>query len=153
MHPKSQKDFWSGVMFVVVGTAFAIGATNYSMGASARPGPGYFPLGLGVLLALIGAAVIFRSLTVRSADGDRIGAVAWRPLAIIVASILLFALTLPSLGIAVALPLLVIVISFAGDEFRWKGVVANAAVLTFGSWLVFVKGLGLVIPVWPAFIG
>ena len=35
---KSQKDFWSGVMFVVMGVAFAWGATNYTFGSSARPG-------------------------------------------------------------------------------------------------------------------
>ena len=40
MKIKSQKDFWSGLMFVVVGLAFAWGATNYNFGTSARPGPG-----------------------------------------------------------------------------------------------------------------
>ena len=49
MKIKSQRDFWSGLMFVVVGVVFAVGATNYSMGTSARPGAGYFPLMLGVL--------------------------------------------------------------------------------------------------------
>ena len=47
MKIKSQKDFWSGLMFIVVGIGFAWGATNYSFGSSARPGPGYFPFGLG----------------------------------------------------------------------------------------------------------
>ena len=45
MKIKSQKDFWSGVMFVVMGVAFAWGATNYNFGSSARPGPGYLPIG------------------------------------------------------------------------------------------------------------
>ena len=45
---KSEKDFWSGLMFMVVGVAFAWGATNYSFGSSARPGPAYFPFGLAV---------------------------------------------------------------------------------------------------------
>jgi hypothetical protein len=49
---KSQRDFWSGLMFIGVGLAFAWGATNYSFGSSARPGPGYFPFGLGILMAL-----------------------------------------------------------------------------------------------------
>ena len=54
MKIKSQKDFWSGLMFIVAGVGFAIGATNYSFGTSARPGPGYFPFGLGILLATAG---------------------------------------------------------------------------------------------------
>ena len=40
MKIKSQKDFWSGLMFVAVGIGFAWGATGYSFGTSARPGPG-----------------------------------------------------------------------------------------------------------------
>ena len=66
MKIKSQKDFWSGLMFMAAGLGFAVGATNYSFGTSARPGPGYFPFGLGVLLALLGAVVLFKSLTHRN---------------------------------------------------------------------------------------
>ena len=58
MKIKSQKDFWSGLMFVVVGIVFAWGATNYSFGVAARPGPGYFPFGLGILLSLVGLLVL-----------------------------------------------------------------------------------------------
>ena len=63
MKIKSQKDFWSGLMFIVVGIGFAWGATNYSFGAAARPGPGYFPFGLGILMAIL-AAVLFTMLLV-----------------------------------------------------------------------------------------
>ena len=52
MNIKSQKDFFSGLVFVVVGVAYALGATNYKIGDGARMGPGYFPLLLGVLLAI-----------------------------------------------------------------------------------------------------
>ena len=52
MKIKSQRDFWSGLMFILVGIAFAWGAAaNYNFGSSARPGPAYFPIGLGVLLS------------------------------------------------------------------------------------------------------
>ena len=154
MQLKHPKDFWSGVMFCAVGIGFAIGATDYRLGASARPGPGYFPLGLGILLALFGAVITVNALRARMHDeAQRIGAFAWRPLLVIVASIALFGAVLPRLGLAISLPLLVILISFAGDEFRWKGVLVSAFALTLGSWAVFVYGLGLVIPVWPTFLG
>lgn len=152
MKLKSQKDLWSGLLFVVAGVAFAIGATSYRLGQSARPGPGYFPLGLGVLLAGLGLIVLLRAYTVDAPDRGRIGAIAWRPLLVVVGSILLFAVTLTHLGMAIALPLLVICISFAGDEFHWKGVLVNSSVLTIGSWLIFIEGLGLIIPMWPAFL-
>ncbi|NBS72532.1 MAG: tripartite tricarboxylate transporter TctB family protein, partial [Betaproteobacteria bacterium] len=62
MNIKSQKDFFSGLMFGVVGIAFAWGATNYTVGSAARMGPGYFPLLLGVILAIFGAIIMFYSL-------------------------------------------------------------------------------------------
>ena len=48
-------------------------------------------------------------------------------------------------------PVLIAISSLAGDEFHWKGVAANALVLTLGSWFIFVWGLKLTIPVWPQF--
>lgn len=152
MKIKSQKDFWSGLMFIAVGIGFAWGATNYSFGTSARPGPGYFPFGLGVLLAVLGAMVLFKALTLEVEGGDRIGAWAWRPLAIIVISVAGFGFILPRLGMIASLPLLVIVSAMAGDEFHWKDAVVNAIVLTVGSWLIFIYGLKLTIPLWPSFL-
>lgn len=152
MKIKSQKDFWSGLMFIVAGLGFAVGATNYSMGTSARPGPGYFPFGLGILLAVLGALVLFKSLTIETEGGDPVGTIGWKPLFLIVLSVVVFGFALPSLGMIISLPLLMLISSLAGDEFKLKEVIINSAVLTVGSWLVFIKGLNLVIPLWPAFM-
>jgi hypothetical protein len=139
-------------MFVVVGVFFAIGATNYSMGSSAKPGAGYFPLILSVLMAILGAIVVFKSLTIETEGGDPIGAIAWKPLIIIVVAIGVFGAVLPRLGMVVTIPILIVITSLAGDEFGWKGVIANSIVLTFGSWVIFIWGLKLTIPLWPWFI-
>ncbi len=154
MKIKSQRDFWSGLLFVIVGVAFASGSLiHYSFGSSARPGPGYFPFGLGVLLALLGGAVLFKALTIESEGGQPIGSIAWRPLLIVVGAIALFGFALPRLGLAITLPLLIIVSSMASDEFRWRDALLSSVVLTVGSWAIFIKGLSLVIPVWPTFLG
>ena len=145
MKIKSQRDFWSGLMFIVVGAVFAVGATNYSMGSSARPGPGYFPLILSVLMAILGAVVLFKALTIETDDGDPIGAFAWRPLIVIVAAIAVFGLALPRLGMLITVPILIFITSLAGDEFHWKGVLINALVLTVGAWAIFIWGLKLTI--------
>jgi hypothetical protein len=167
---KSERDFWSGLMFIAIGVSFAIGATNYSMGPacqpndpcasnlwarmsqlSAHPGAGYFPLGLSVLLALLGAIVLFKSLTIESEGGDPVGKFAWRPLVIIVAAIAIFGMLLEPLGLLLTIPVLIVVTSLAGDEFHWKGVLISAVVLTAASWGIFILGLKLTIPVWPWF--
>ena len=152
MKIKSQRDFWSGLMFVVVGATFAIGATNYSMGTSARPGAGYCPLMLSVIMAILGAIVLFKSLTIESAGGDPVGNIAWKPLLIIVVAIAVFGILLERLGLFITVPILIIISSLAGDEFRWRGVIASAIVLTLGSWAVFILGLKLTIPLWPRFL-
>jgi hypothetical protein len=149
---KSQRDFVAGLMFVVIGVAFAVGATNYAFGTSAKPGPGYFPLILGVILAALGAIELFKALTIESDGGDPIGAIAWRPLLLILGAVILFGFTLPRLGMVLAIPLLITIASLAGDEFEWKSVVVLSIALTLGCWGVFVKGLGLTIPIWPTFL-
>lgn len=151
MRIKSQRDFWSGLMFVIAGVIFAVGATNYSMGTSARPGAGYFPLLLSVIMAILGAIVLFKSLTIETPGGDPIGSIAWRPLLVIVIAIAVFGAALERLGMVITVPILIAISSLAGDEFKWKGVLANAVVLTIGSWAVFVLGLKLTIPLWPRF--
>ncbi len=151
MKIKSQRDFWSGLMFVALGVGFAWGATEYSFGNSARPGPGYFPFGLGILLALLGALVLFKALTLESAEGDPIGPIAWRPLLVIVAAIAMFGLALPRLGLACSLPLLITLSALAGSEFRWRDVLVSSLVLTVGSWALFILGLKLTIPLWPVY--
>ncbi|MEO6281015.1 tripartite tricarboxylate transporter TctB family protein [Roseateles sp.] len=151
MKIKSQRDFWSGLTFLIIGVAFAWGATNYSFGSSARPGPAYFPFGLGILLALLGSLVLFKALTLESEGGDPIGPIAWRPLLVIVVAIVVFGLALPRLGLACTLPLTIIVSSLADREFDWRGVLISCVVLTVGSWALFIVGLKLTIPLWPIY--
>lgn len=151
---RSARDFWSGAMFLAIGAVFAIAAWHYPFGNSAEPGPGYFPFGLGVILTLLGAAGMWRGLgrrEGRSEGGEaaRLGPTAWRPLLFVCLAVAAFGFTLPRYGIFVALPLAVVVAALGGDEFRWGEALATAAVLTAGSWLIFVWGLQLSIPVWP----
>lgn len=160
MKIKSQKDFFSGLMFIVVGGAFAIGATNYNVGTGARMGPGYFPLVLGILLAIIGAVVLFTSLVVETESGDKVGKIAWKPLIFIISANLLFGLMigglpsigLPAMGMVVGIYALTIVASMAGSEFTLKSSLILATVLAIGSYVAFVWMLKLQFPVWPTFI-
>jgi hypothetical protein len=147
-------------MFVSVGAAFAIGATNYSIGSGARMGPGYFPLMVGVLLGILGLGVILGSLTVDTADGEPIGRIAWKPLLLIIGANLVFGLMLgglpsigvPAMGLIVGIYALVVVASLAGSSFRMKSALILATILAIGSYLVFILGLNLQFQVWPSFI-
>jgi hypothetical protein len=150
MKIKSQKDFVSGLALIAVGVAFAIGATNYNFGTSIRPGPGYFPFGLGIILAILGAVVLFEAFTTKRKDGDPIGRIPWRPLICIVGAIAFFGYFLPKLGFMISFPAMIVITSAGGSEFRWQDAILNAVVLTALSYAIFIYGLQLTIPVWPA---
>jgi hypothetical protein len=157
---KSQKDFWSGLVFIAMGVGFAWGATSYTVGEGARMGPGYFPLMLGILLTLIGVFVTFEALVVETEDGEKIGKGAWKPLFFIIASNLIFGILLaglpkfgiPAMGLIVGIYALTFVAALAGDEFKAKEVAILATILAVGSYLAFIVLLKLQFPVWPSFI-
>jgi predicted outer membrane lipoprotein len=157
---KSQKDFFSGLMFAIIGGGFAWGATNYSIGTGARMGPGYFPLLLGILLAVLGAFTVFYSLIEHTEDGDKIGTFAWRPIIYILGANVIFGillaglprLGLPPMGLIAAIYALTIIASKAGDIFKFKEVFMLATFLSVLSYLAFIKLLSLQMPVWPTFI-
>jgi hypothetical protein len=160
MKIKSQKDFFSGLMFMGVGIAFALGATTYNIGEGARMGPGYFPLVLGILLAGLGAFTVFESLVVETEDGEPVGKWAWKPLGFIIGSNLIFGILLgglpsiglPSFGLIVAIYALTFVAALAGEEFKAKEVAVLATILAIGSYLAFIVLLKLQFQVWPTFI-
>jgi len=160
MRMKSQADFFSGVMFTTVGGAFAIGATTYTIGDGARMGPGYFPLMLGILLAVLGAIIMFQAMVVETTDGDPIGKWAWKPLAFVLGANLAFgvllgglpSIGLPAMGMIIAIYALTIISSMAGEQFRLRDVLILATILAAGSYVAFIWALKLQIQVWPTFI-
>lgn len=152
MQLRNKQDFWSGVMFIAIGAGFAWKATSYSMGTAARMGPGYFPFWLGLVLALIGAIVLIGSLS-KKATETTIDRFDWRIVVLVVGSVILYGAVLRPLGLYASVFLLVVVSSFASHEFNWKIAVANGIFLVIFSYLAFIKGLGLIFPLWPAFLG
>jgi hypothetical protein len=155
---KSEEDFYAGVMFAAVGLAFAIGATNYNIGTGARMGPGYFPLGLGVILTILGAVIMLKGMAGK--EGPKMGKVALRPLACIIGANVLFGVLLgglpslgvPAMGLVVGIYGLTIVASLADKQFRLRSVLVLATVLAIISYGAFVKLLNLQFQIWPAFI-
>jgi hypothetical protein len=157
---KSQADFFSGVMFTAVGATFAVGATTYNIGDGARMGPGYFPLMLGILLAVLGLLIVFQALVVETADGGKIGKWAWKPLFFVIAANVAFgvligglpSIGLPAMGLILAIYALTIIASLAGEHFKLRDVLVLATILAVGSYIAFIWALKLQIQVWPTFI-
>ena len=147
MRLKNPTDFWAGLLFGGFGLFVSLyAATHYQIGSAIRMGPGYFPICIGALVALLGLALLVTSLRV---PGPRLPRVPLRPVALILASGVAFGYLLKPLGLVVATVVLVLVSALGGHEFRWREALVLAAVLTVFSIGVFVYGLGLPFPLWP----
>jgi hypothetical protein len=150
MKIKSPKDFWSGLMFIASGLFFAIWAvTHYQMGTAVRMGPAYFPAVLGGLLAVLGGLILLSSLAM---EGPKVPQFFFRPLLMVSLGCVLYGYLMKPLGLVGSTAALVYVSALGGHEFHWKEVTILYAILMLFSWLVFVKGLSLPFPIWPAFI-
>ncbi len=151
MRLKNPKDFWAGVMFMAIGIAFAaiVKYYEYPMGTGSRMGPGYFPFVLGIVMALLGVAVVIESM---ATEGPPISKFAWKPLFWILGAVVLFGLIAKIAGLAASIVALVVVSAYGGDEFKVKEVAIASIILAVFSVAVFVYGLKLPFPIWPSFI-
>ena len=147
---RNAKDFWTGLIYIFVGSAALIISRDYDMGTAVKMGPAYFPTILSVLLMIIGIISVLRSFL---KSGSPIGVIAWKGLVMIVASTFLFGMIVRGAGLIIALPLLVIVSAFASARFSWKYSLAEAAVITVFCIVVFLKGLGVPLPILGSWFG
>ena len=147
---RNPKDFWSGVIYVLFGSMALFVGRDYSMGTALRMGPAYFPSLLGGLLIVVGVISVLRSFWI---VGTPVGALALGKLSVITGSVILFGLIVRGLGLAIALPLLVIMSARASTRFRRGPSIAMAAGLTIFCVLVFIKGLGVPLPLIGNWIG
>jgi len=137
-------------MFAGFGAFFvAWSLAHYAMGSAVRMGPGYFPVVLGGLLVLLGAGILVKSLAL---DGPKVDAFHFRPLLLVALAVVAYGYLMKPGGLVVATAAAVFIGALAGNEFKWKEVLMDAAVLVIFSWLVFVKGLTLPFPLCPEFI-
>lgn len=149
MKIKSQQDFWAGLLFLTLGVVFALGASEQAVGSARAPGPGFFPLALGALMALLGSLILFLSLTFETDGGKPIGKVAWRPLLAVLGAVVLCAVALPSLGLWLTCPMVVAVASLAVGPPHWAGLWWMCLLSTPVAYLVFVVVLALPLPLGP----
>jgi len=147
---RDPKDFLSGLMFLGFGgTAIFLGQ-DYEVGRAIRMGPGYFPLLLSGLLCLVGAACVIRSLT---RPGEPIAGLAFKPLLLVVVSTLVFGLLLRNAGMLAALAASILLSSLASSKFSLKAAALTIVLLSAFCYLVFLKALGLPIPLIGPWLG
>ncbi len=147
-HMLRHRDFWGGVMLILIGVAAVYLAKDYRLGSMLRMGPGFFPAVLGVILILFGLNVMVKGLI----RGEKIQG-NWSPRALIVLtlSLVLFGVLVEHAGLIPALVVLIFGSAFAGKKFRLVEVCLLTVVLTGLSMVLFIWGLGLPYPLIKGF--
>ena len=151
MNIRNQKDFGAGLMYMLIGLFFTYVATFYPMGTPAKMGPGYFPFWLGIVMTVLGLVILIKSLSAKAAI-EKIPPFNWKVIGLITGSVVLYGLLLPTMGFIVAVFVLVFMSASASHEFHWKGTLVNATFLIVFTYSVFVLGLNLQFPLFPAFL-
>lgn len=146
---RSPKDFWAGLIYICIGLGAVYIAQDYPMGTAVRMGPGYFPRVLGSVLALIGLISLARSFL---RPGESIGRLAWREALLVLGGTVVFGLLVRGAGLALSLIVLVVVSAYASRQFRLRASVLLALGLAVFSVLVFIKGLGIPLPLWGSWL-
>ncbi|MDO9481216.1 MAG: tripartite tricarboxylate transporter TctB family protein [Hydrogenophaga sp.] len=145
MKHKDMQDVLGGLGLAALGVFAAVYAQRYEFGDLNRMGAGFFPVSLGILLAVLGVMIAVPAFF-RSGPAIELK---WKTFALVMASVVAFALTLKVLGLVLATVLAVVVATLADNETRWKSRLMIAAGVALITYLVFGLGLGMVLPTWP----
>lgn len=139
-------DFWSGLLIAAFGALGVWEALGYRLGTAISMGPGYFPLLVYSMLAVLGLVVAGRGLLSVQAP---FGSLSWRPLLTITGALLAFWLLCETAGFAIASIVLMLVAIRAQNHLRWSAALLFTLPVVLLATLVFVYALGLPFPVWP----
>jgi hypothetical protein len=143
---RAPRDLLAGLLFIAIGAIGAWMAASYAFGSTLRMGPGYFPTVLSWGTILLGAIIALRSL---AAQGDPLTRVGWRPLAMVLGSIVTFGLLINRTGLVIAIIATSIVGGLASREVGRIELVLLSLGLAVFCVLVFVYGLSQPFDLWP----
>jgi len=143
------QDVLAGIVILAFGLFFTVGAFWHSIGTLEEMGPGYFPLAAGVVLIVLGTGLTVTGFLPSTNAGT---VIELRPISVLVAGLCIYALLMPYAGLFVGILLLVAICSLATPQSRpLETLVAGLALGAF-SVLLFVKGLGIPLPLLPTML-
>ena len=141
-----RQDVATGLLFIAIGMAAYLIGADYPMGSTQRLGTGVLPrmlawclIGTGSLLCLKGAVC----------DGPRLAAWAWRPVVMVTAAIVAFALLIDRLGLIATMLVSMTLVALGTPETRWREYAVFAVIMLAIGAGVFIYALGMPIPMLP----
>ena len=138
-----RRDLVSSSALILIGVTYSLyAALVLPLGSFTQMGPGMFPLGLGIILALFGVAILIPALD----DFEAIPQVNLKVLAAVIGAIAAFALTIRTLGLIPALVTTTVIASLVMPKRNWMTVLVLCVALSLLAWVLFVARLGSRMP-------
>ena len=144
-----QSDLGLGLIYLTLGALGLSIGLGYPLGSISRMGPGFLPIVISSLLLIFAAVSLVRAVAAGRPELASVGAIvkACMPIAIVIASVVVFAATCRVIGLFPSTLLIVVMAATASPEFKLKPVpVVGAIVVTAGFSYLFVRLLGLPLP-------
>lgn len=145
------KNALTGLLFLVLGVGTFVAARNYGLGNMRSPGPGFFPMIVGGILALLGVGLLVEA-SMRDTDAaERVKSWQLMPALCILGSVVAFALLMRAGQLFLAIVALVLLSSLSRGRLSLAQLLevgAMAIVLTVVSAAVFIYGLGMPLSLW-----
>jgi hypothetical protein len=143
-----RSDAISGAVFLALALAVIGGARSLPVGRLSQPGPGFFPLGLALLLAALSAALLLRGLRRSGTDvaalwPDRGGA---GRVALVAAALLGYVAVVDVAGYLLATAALFLVLIRALGGRSWTAAAMAGVAGSVGSYLLFARALRVTLP-------
>jgi hypothetical protein len=146
---RNLQDFWSGMFFIALGVLAIYLSRNYPMGSAAQPGPGYFPVWLGGIMAALGAIIGGASLRAQGDAGESLALREWgvRPWLVLPLTLAVYALLMDAdFGFVPSLTVLIVGCALAHKDVHWRETLLLSVFLTAGAVAIFIYGLELPYP-------
>ncbi|HVG78981.1 MAG TPA: tripartite tricarboxylate transporter TctB family protein [Patescibacteria group bacterium] len=148
MSERSRRDQWSAAGLAVLALGYLLAGRQYPLDTLATPGPGIFPLAVGLALLALAIWQLLaggrRPALAAVREADEVG-ISRAPL-IMIAVLVLYAVSLPRLGFTLTSFVLVLVASWLMGLRGWWQPVVLALGVTVVSRLIFGFWLGVPLP-------
>ena len=143
-------DQWSGLVLLILSGVICWGAILLPLGNVRNPGPGFYPLWLGIILGGMSIALIWR--TARRKEGARTlrdilaEKVRWEKVLWVLIALVLYATLMDFLGFLIATFLLMAFLLRFIEPQPWRTVLMWTLIGSLGSYLIFDMWMKLRLP-------
>jgi len=142
------RDFFPGLFLLVLSACASVLAFQLGLGSVHKPGSGLIPFGTTILLALMSAGLIVKSLVEPGKSQKRriFEGVRWKTLIVVLSGLAGYGLVLNWLGFGLSTFILMTLLLGVSGRQKWWLMFVTSALIVFCAYLVFVVWLECQLP-------